>query len=115
VFKVAQMVKLLAAISGAAAVAGALVLLTAMTPISPEIIAIHPMVAASISPHAMIVETARKGDRLDIRSYGPGCDDHNWYSYEANCPKRADSGEVKRVHVITLDRMPFDVPLATYR
>ena len=93
------MVKILAAIAGAALLAGTIVLLSGMGPIDP---------ASSALAYG-------KADRLDIRSYGPGCTERGWPYYEATCLRSVDNGDVKRVRVITLDRLPDDVRPADRR
>ena len=93
------MIKILAAVSGAAFLAGIVVLLPGMTPIDP---------ATSQLAYG-------KADRLDIRSYGPGCSERGWPYYEATCLRTTDNAEVKRVRVITTDRLPDDTRLATSR
>ena len=87
------MIKILAAVGGAALLAGTMVLLSGMRPIDP---------ATSQLAYG-------KADRLDIRSYGPGCSDRGWPYYEATCVHTSDNAEVKRVRVITIDRLPDDV------
>jgi len=92
-------VKILAAIAGAALLAGTIVLLSGMGPIDPATSAL----------------VYGKADRLDIRSYGPGCSERGWPYYEATCLHSVDNGDVKRVRVITLDRLPDDVRPADRR
>ncbi|HMA73523.1 MAG TPA: hypothetical protein VKP67_18870 [Xanthobacteraceae bacterium] len=84
------MIKIIAAVAGAALLAGSFVLLSAMSPVDP---------ATSALAYG-------KADRLDIRSYGPGCDERGWGYYDATCLRSVDNGEVKRVRVITVDRLP---------
>ena len=93
------MIKILAAIGGAALLAGTMVLLSGMRPIDP---------ATSQLAYG-------KADRLDIRSYGPGCSERGWPYYEATCLRATDNGEVKRVRVITTDRLPSDISMAASR
>jgi len=93
------MMKLIAAVTGAALLAGAVVLLSGMGPIDP---------ATSALAYG-------KADRLDIRSYGPGCSERGWPYYEATCLRSADNGDVKRVRVITVNRLPDDIRLAGWR
>jgi hypothetical protein len=93
------MIKILAAVGGAALLAGAIVLLPGMSPIDP---------ATSQLAYG-------KTDRLDIRSYGPGCSERGWPYYEATCLRTTDNSEVKRVRVVTTDRLPGDVRVATSR
>jgi len=93
------MMKLIAAVTGAALLAGAVVLLSGMGPIDP---------ATSALAYG-------KADRLDIRSYGPGCSERGWPYYEATCLRSVDNGDVKRVRVITVNRLPDDIRLAGWR
>src|SRR6202030_4361078 len=58
----AQMIKILAAVGGAALLAGIIVLLPGMTPIDPVVAA-----------QAYGKIESGKTDRVDIRNYGPGC------------------------------------------
>jgi hypothetical protein len=64
---VADMIKLIAAVSGAALLAGALVLMTGM------------------SSTVEAQKYATKGDRLDVHSYGTACSNRGWPYYEATC------------------------------
>ena len=91
--------KLIAAVTGAALLAGTVVLLSGMGPIDP---------ATSALAYG-------KADRLDIRSYGPGCSEHGWPYYEITCLRSVDNGDVKRVRVITVNRLPHDIRLAGWR
>jgi hypothetical protein len=91
------MIKILAAMAGAALLAGTVVLLSGMTPIDP---------AASAQAYG-------KTDRIDLRNYGPGCSERGWPYYEANCLYGSQNTEVKRVRVVTIDRLPADVRFAT--
>jgi hypothetical protein len=108
----AQMIKILVAAGGAALLAGTIVLLSGMTPIDP---------AVSAQAYGKI-ETAKtepaktepgKGDRVDIRDYGPGCAERGWPYYEPNCLRATENNEVKRVRAVTADRLPADIPFAT--
>ena len=96
--RVAQMIKILAAIGGAVVLAGTIVLLPGMSPIDP---------ATSQLAYG-------KADRLDIRSFGPGCTERGWPYYEATCLHTTDKSEVKRVRVVTTDRLPSDIRFATH-
>ena len=90
------MYKIFAAVACAFLLTGVVLLLPGMTPIDP-------------------VDAAQaygKADRIDLRSYGPGCSERGWPYYEATCLRAADKGEVKRVRVVTVDRLPDDVLLA---
>ncbi len=102
------MIKILAAVAGAAFLAGAAVLLSGMTPLVPtnstEIITQD------------FAQIAVKGDRLDLRSYGPGCSERGWPYYETSCIRGASATrEARPVRVVKIDRLPYDVSLATSR
>jgi len=98
----AQMIKILAAVGGAALLAGIIVLLPGMTPIDPVVAA-----------QAYGKIESGKTDRVDIRNYGPGCTERGWPYYEPNCLRTSENNEVKRVRVVTADRLPADILLAT--
>jgi hypothetical protein len=113
----AQMIKILVAAGGAALLAGTIVLLSGMTPIDP---AVSAQAYGKIEPAK--TETGKtepgktepgKGDRVDIRDYGPGCTERGWPYYEPNCLRATENNEVKRVRVVTADRLPADIPFAT--
>ena len=93
------MVKIVVMVAAGAVLAGSVTLLRAMSPIDPA--------AAALA--------YGKADRLDIRSYGPGCDERGWPYYEATCLRSVDNGEVKRVRVVTADRLPEDIRFAGSR
>lgn len=93
------MFKILAAVAAATLLTGVVVLLPGMTPIDPDTAA----------------QAYGKTDRLDLRSYGPGCSERGWPYYEATCLRGAENTEVKRVRVVTTDRHPDDVRFATSR
>jgi hypothetical protein len=100
------MIKILAAIGGAAVLAGSIVLLSGMTPIDPTVSAqAYGKIASS--------PVSAKGDRLDIRSYGPGCTERGWPYYEATCLRTSENTEVKRVRVVTTDKLSGDIRFAT--
>jgi hypothetical protein len=96
------MIKILAAVGGAALLAGIIVLLPGMTPIDPVVAA-----------QAYGKIESGKTDRVDIRNYGPGCTERGWPYYEPNCLRTSENNEVKRVRVVTADRLPADILLAT--
>ena len=98
------MIKILAAVGGAALLAGTIVLLPGMTPIDPVVAA-----------QAYGKVESGKGDRVDIRNYGPGCSERGWPYYEPNCLRTSDNNEVKRVRVVSTDRLPADILFATPR
>ena len=91
--------KLIAAVTGAALLAGTVVLSSGIGPIDP---------ATSALAYG-------KAERLDIRSSGPGCSERGWPYYETTCLRFVDNGDVKRVRVITIDRLPDDIRLAGWR
>jgi len=95
------MIKIAAAVSGAALLAGTLVLLPGMT----------PMVAAGTTP-THEVNTVAKGDRLDVRQLPPGCSERGWPYYEPNCLYGAGSVS-KPVRIVTTDRLPSHIRFAT--
>jgi len=97
----AQMIKILAAVGGAALLAGIIVLLPGMTPIDPVVAA-----------QAYGKIESGKTDRVDIRNYGPGCTERGWPYYEPNCLRTSDNNEVKRVRVVAADRFPADILFA---
>jgi hypothetical protein len=109
-FGVVHMIKILATITGAAVLAGAVVLLAGMTPLTPTATA-----TAATPTTTAAVQTAGKSDRLDIRDFGPGCTERGWPYYEAACLRTSDNTEVKRVRIVTTDRIPGDVRFATSR
>src|ERR1700733_16195238 len=100
------MIKILAAVGGAALLAGTIVLLPGMTPIDPVVAA-----QAYGKIESSKIESGRT-DRVDIRNYGPGCSERGWPYYEPNCLRTSDNNEVKRVRVVTADRFPADVLFA---
>lgn len=98
------MIKIVAAVAGAVLVAGAAVLLSGMT----------PLVSQNTAQNTTSV--AVKGDRLDIRTFGPGCSERGWPYYEANCIRRADgSRDTRKVRIVTLDHLPADIRFAIGR
>jgi hypothetical protein len=78
-----------------------------------------PMAAtgATAPTGAMTVNSLAKGDRLDIRSYGPGCSDRGWPYYEASCIRNANAANraAKPVRIIPIDRLPPGIELAPSR
>jgi hypothetical protein len=97
--RVVIMIKILAAVAGGALLSGAIVLLPGMTTIDS---------AATARGYG-------KSDRLDIRSYGPGCSERGWPYYEASCIRGSANTEAKRVRVVTTDRLPIEIRFATAR
>lgn len=94
------MLKISAAISGAAVLAAAFAMVTSMTPVDPA--------AASLG--------YGKADRLDVRSYGAACSERGWPYYEPNCIRSASAGnETRPVRVVSTDRLAGELRLATAR
>jgi hypothetical protein len=126
------MIKIAAAVSGAWLLAGAVLLLPGMASVAPKI-PMAPTGAMTTVPTVPTVPTApmaptaptgatnvnslAKGDRLDIRSYGPGCSDRGWPYYEATCIRNANAAnrDAKPVRIIAIDRLPPGIELATSR
>ena len=101
------MIKILAAVGGAALLAGTIVLLPGMTPIDPVVAA---QAYGKIEPSK---SDTGKADRVDIRNYGPACTERSWPYYEPNCLRTSENNEVKRVRVVTADRLPADILFAS--
>jgi hypothetical protein len=93
------MLKIAAAVSGAVLLAGSVVLLSGMAPL------------AASGAAASSVNTQAKGDRLDLRNFGPGCSEQSWPYYEADCIHSV--GHAKPVRVIATDRLPATIRFAT--
>jgi hypothetical protein len=93
------MIKILAAVAGAALLSGTIVLLPGMTTIDP---------AATARGYG-------KSDRLDIRSYGPACSERGWPYYEPSCIHGYANTAAKPVRVVTTDRLPTEIRFATSR
>jgi hypothetical protein len=75
------MIKLIAAVSAAAVLAGALVLTTGMTS------------AVEAQKYAI------KGDRLDVHTYGTACSNRGWPYFETTCLRDTNS-PVRQARVI---------------
>jgi hypothetical protein len=75
------MIKLIAAVSAAAVLAGALVLTTGMTS------------AVEAQKYAI------KGDRLDVHPYGTACSNRGWPYFETTCLRDTNS-PVRQARVI---------------
>jgi hypothetical protein len=75
------MIKLIAAVCGAAVLAGALVLMTGM------------------SSTVEAQKYAIKGDRLDVHTYGTACSDRGWPYFETSCLRDTNS-PVRQARVI---------------
>lgn len=87
--------KTIYAVSAAAAIAAAFVVLTSL---SPQVQAHGPVFGV-------------KGDRADARPVGAKCSQHEWPYFEAACLRdpRQPFGQARQVRVIPLDRMaPVD-------
>ena len=87
--RVAVMLKVIAAVSVAAALAGILVLIPGMTP--------------TVQAHMYSI----KGDRLDLRTYGTACSQHAWPYFESSCLRNANSPtrEARVVRIVSTDRL----------
>ena len=80
------------AITAAAAIAAAFVVLTSL---SPQVQAHGPVYGA-------------KSDRVDARPIGAKCSQHEWPYFEASCLRdpRRPFGQARQVRIIPLDRLP---------
>src|SRR6202158_720338 len=130
------MIKIAAAVSGAWLLGGAVLLLPGMASVAPTIptaptgamttgaaVPMAPTGAMTMAPEvpmaptaatgAMTVNSLAKGDRLDIRSYGPGCSERGWPYYEASCIRGSANTQAKPVRVVTTDRLPIEIRFAT--
>jgi hypothetical protein len=109
------MIKIAAAVSGAALLAGAIVLLPGMTPMvaaGPSLnVAALNATPLDAGPAPSRVNLQTKGDRLDILIIGPGCSEQAWPYYEPSCI-RGDSAR-KPVRIVTTDRLPASIRFAT--
>jgi hypothetical protein len=94
------MIKIAAAVSGAALLIGAILPLPGMTNTATTGISLQN------------VNTAAKGDRLDARQLGPGCNERGWPYYEPNCLYGTNSVS-KPVRIVTTDRLPAHIRFAT--
>ena len=83
------MTKILAAILSAALLAGIAVMLPGFEP---------------VQAHGM----GSKGDRLDMRNYGPACSERGWPYYERSCLRDANSPTqaARTVRMVGTDRVP---------
>ena len=93
------MIKLIAAVSGAALLAGVVVLMTGMT--------------STVEAQKYAI----KGDRLDVHSYGSACSNRGWPYFETTCLRDTTSRtrEARAVRVVSTDRLPADILFATPR
>jgi hypothetical protein len=82
------MTKILAAILAAALLAGIAVMLPGFD---------------SVQAHGM----GSKGDRLDLRNYGPACSERGWPYYERSCLRDASvaNREARTVRIVGTDRL----------
>jgi hypothetical protein len=87
--RVAVMIKLIAAVSGAAVLAGALVLMTGM------------------SSTVEAKKYAIKGDRLDVHTYGTACSNRGWPYFEASCLRDTNSPtrQARVIRNVSTDRI----------
>jgi hypothetical protein len=83
------MLKLIAAVSVAALLAGILVLIPGMTPV--------------VQAHMYSI----KGDRLDVRPHGAACSERAWPYFEASCLRNTNSPirQAHAVRLVTTDRL----------
>jgi hypothetical protein len=132
------MIRIIAAGSVGWLLAGAMLLLPGMASVAP-IVTTAPVATtapmATIAPvahtgtmstvpnasaapaGAMTVNSLAKGDRLDIRSFGPSCSQRGWPYYEASCIRTANAAnhDAKPIRVIAIDRLPPGIELAAPR
>ena len=82
------MTKILAAILAAALLAGIAVMLPGFE---------------TVQAHGM----GSKGDRLDMRNYGPACSERGWPYYERSCLRDASvpNREASTVRIVSTDRL----------
>ena len=85
------MIKLVAAISAAALLAG----LTVTT---------IPGLSSNVEAHML----APKGDRLDLKTYGSGCSARAWPHFETTCLRdiASPTRTARPVRIVTTDRLP---------
>jgi hypothetical protein len=83
------MIKLIAAVCGAAALAGALVLMTGM------------------SSTVEAQKYAIKGDRLDVHTYGTACSNRGWPYFETTCLRDTNSPtrQARVIRNVSTDRL----------
>lgn len=85
------MIKTLSAIAVAAFIAAALTVLPGFA----------PQVEASVPV------TLAKGDRLEVRTVGPGCSQQAWPNFEASCLRVAGTKTmIREARLVTADRTP---------
>jgi hypothetical protein len=84
------MIKLVAAVSAAAVLAGVALTLPGLTP--------------PVEAHMYGI----KGDRLDLRTYGTACSERGWPHFESSCLRDTASPtrQPRAVRLISLDRAP---------
>ena len=107
------MIKIVAAVSGALLLAGAVVLLPGMTPVVSAGTATPTVNAPANTDRTKTDRT--KTDRLDIRNFGPGCSERGWPYYDVSCIRNAGNQDVKKVRIVTTDRLPATIRFATDR
>jgi len=88
--RVADMIKLVAAVSAAALLAGAAVMIPGMT--------------SKVEAHKYAI----KGDRLDLHSYGTACSDRGWPYFESTCLRNTTTPtrQARIVRIVSTDRLP---------
>jgi len=84
------MFKIFAAVCGAALLAGAVMVIPGLTP--------------KVEAHML----STKGDRLDLKTYGPACSERGWPYYETSCLRDAGSSTrlARPVRMVSTDRVP---------
>ena len=88
-YGVALMIKLIAAVSGAALLAGIMVAI--------------PGMATTVEAQKYAV----KGDRLDVHTYGAACSNRGWPYFEASCLRDTNSPtrQARVVRIVSTDRL----------
>lgn len=89
----ADMTKILAASLAAALLAGVAVMIPGFE---------------AVQAHGM----GSKGDRLDMRNYGPACSERGWPYYEPSCLRdpSAPTREARTVRIVSIDRLSALAP-----
>jgi hypothetical protein len=84
------MIKIFAAVFGAALLAGAVVVIPGLSP--------------KVEAHML----SAKGDRLDLKTYGPACSQRGWPYYESSCVRDTASPtrQARPVRMVGTDRLP---------
>jgi hypothetical protein len=84
------MIKIVAAVAAAALMAGIVVMIPGLT--------------SKVEAHML----AAKGDRLDLKTFGPTCSQRSWPYFETSCLRDVSSPtrEARPVRIVTTDRLP---------